>query len=42
MLYLDPPSSGTLDRVIDMVPDLIDKVRDMTKKPEEKDPKIVY
>ena len=42
MLYLDPPSSGALDRVIDLVPDIIDKIRDMTKKPEEKDPKIVY
>lgn len=42
MLYLDPPSSGTLDRVIDMVPGLIDKIRDSVKKPEDKDPKIVY
>ncbi len=42
MLYLDPPANGTVDRVIDMVPGVIDKIRDMTKKPKDKDPNIVY
>lgn len=42
MLYLDPPGYGTVDRVLDMVPGVIDKLRDMTKKPEEKKNDIVY
>ncbi len=41
MLYLETPANSALDRIIDLVPDVIDKVKEMTKK-EEKDPKVVY
>ncbi len=42
MLYLDPPAYGTIDRILDMVPGVIDKIRDMAKKPEDKKTDIVY
>ena len=42
MLYLEPPVNGTLDKVIDLIPGIVDKIRDAMKKNEPDDPKVVY
>lgn len=36
LLPVAPPPDGTLDRVVDMVPDLVDKVTDFVEKQQEK------
>jgi uncharacterized spore protein YtfJ len=37
LLNVQPPASTTVDRIIELVPEVIDKVNDMFKKEEKED-----
>ncbi len=38
MIYLDPPTNGAVDKIIDMVPDVLGKLEEMKKNKAEKEP----